>query len=51
MELLSEVRALAQILNFALSREREQENQREILRSSAPNWNNQVSAVSNNPSA
>ena len=36
MELLSEVRKSAQVLNFALSRERGQENQREILSSSAP---------------
>ena len=48
MELLSEVRTPAKVLNFALFRERVQENQREILRSSAPNWNNQVSAVSKN---
>ena len=47
MELLSEVRTPAQVLNFALSRERGQENKREILRSSAPNRNNKVSAVSN----
>ena len=45
MELLSEVRTPAQVLNFALSRERGQENQKEILRSSAPNWNNQINAV------
>ena len=36
MELLSEVRTPAQVLNFALYRERVQENQKEILRSSAP---------------
>ena len=47
MELLSEVRTPAQVLNFALSRERGQENQKEILRSSAPNWNNQINAVNN----
>ena len=47
MELLSEVRTAAQVLNFALSRERGQENQKEILRSSAPNWNSQVNAVTN----
>ena len=47
MELLSEVRTAAQLLNFALSRERGQENQKEILRSSAPNWNNQVNAITN----
>ena len=39
MELLSEVRTPAQVLNFALSRERGQENQREILRSKPSNWN------------
>ena len=48
MELLSEVRSPAQVLNFALSRERGQEKQKEILRTSAPNWNNQVDAISNN---
>ena len=47
MELLSEVRTAAQVLKFALSRERGQENQKEILRSSAPNWNNQVNAITN----
>ena len=47
MELLSEVRTAAQVLNFALSRERGQKNQKEILRSSAPNWTNQVNAISN----
>ena len=48
MELLSEVRTPAQVLNFALSRERGQENQKEILCSSASNWNNQVNTISNN---
>ena len=47
MELLSEVRTPAQFLNFALSRARGQENQKEILWSSAPNWNNQINAVNN----
>ena len=47
MELLSEVRTAAQVLNFALSRERGQENQKEILRSSAPNWNSQVNTIMN----
>ena len=47
MELLSEVRTAAQVLNFALSRERGQENQKEILRTSAPNWNSQVNAITN----
>ena len=36
MELLSEVRTPAQFLNFAASRERGHENQREILRSKPP---------------
>ena len=44
MELLSEVRTPAQVLNFALSRERGQENQREILRANPSNWN-QVNAT------
>ena len=44
MKLLSEVRAPAQVLSFALSRERGQENQREILRSNPSNWN-QVNAT------
>ena len=44
MELLSEVRTPAQVLNFALSRERGQENQREILRANPFNWN-QVNAT------
>ena len=47
-ELLSEVRTPAQVLIFALSRERGQENQREIMRSSTTNWNTQVSAISYN---
>ena len=47
IELLSDVRTAAQVLNFALSRERRQENQREILRSSTTNWNTQVGAISN----
>ena len=45
MELLSEVRTPAQVLNFALSRERGQENQKEILRANPSNWN-QVNATS-----
>ena len=45
MELLSEVRTPAQVLNFALSRERGQENQKEILRANPANWN-QVNATS-----
>ena len=48
IELLSELRSPAQVLNFALSRERSQENQKEILRSSAPNWNNQINATNKN---
>ena len=51
MELLSEVRTPAQVLNYALSRERGQENQKEILRSSAPNWNNQINDVNNTRTA
>ena len=47
MELMSEVRTAAQVLNFALSRERGQENQKEILRTLAPNWNSQVNAITN----
>ena len=47
MELLSEVRTATQVLNFALSRESGQENQREILRSSTTDWNTQVGAISN----
>ena len=49
MEHLSEVRTPAQLQNFALSREQGQENQRQKLRSSTPNWNNQVSVIPNNP--
>ena len=48
-ELLSDVRTAAQVLNFALSRERGLDNQRELLRSSTSNWNAQVGAISNNP--
>ena len=48
MELLSEVRTAAQVLNIALSRDRGQENEKEILRTSAPNWNSQVNAIANN---
>ncbi|XP_075264825.1 uncharacterized protein LOC142356977 [Convolutriloba macropyga] len=48
MELSSEVRSPAQVLNFALSREMGQENQKEILRTSAPNWKNQKKAITNN---
>ena len=48
MELLFEVRTAAQVLNFALSRKRGQENQREILGSNATVWNSQVGVVTNN---
>ena len=44
MQLLSKVRTAAQVLNFALSRERGQENQREILRAN-PSNRNQVNAT------
>ena len=47
MELLSEVGTPAQVLCFAVSRERGQENQNKML-TSAPNWNNQVDAITNN---
>ena len=49
MELLSEVRTPAQVLNFALSQERGQENQTEILRSNPFN-RNQVNAKSQHTS-
>ena len=45
MELLSEVRKPAQVLNIALSEREILENQREILRSNQSNWN-QVNATS-----
>ena len=45
MELLSEVRTPAQVLNFALSRERGQENQRKTLQSHSAN-SNEVNATS-----
>ena len=48
MELLSEVRTPAQVLNFAISRERGQENQREILQANPSNWN-QVNATTQQP--
>ena len=44
MELLSEVCTPAQVLNFALPREKGQENQRDKLRSNPINWN-QVKAT------
>ena len=45
MDLLSEVRTLAQVLNIALSEREILENQREILRSNPFRWN-QVNATS-----
>ena len=48
MKLLSEVRTRAQVLNFALSRERGQENQRKYYAPQLQTENNQVSAVSIN---
>ena len=50
MELLSKVRTPAQKLNFALSKERGQENEKKNFRTSAPNWNNQINAIANNNS-
>ena len=46
MELLSEVRTPAQALNFALARERGQQNQEEILRGNNSNWNTTVAHLS-----
>ena len=48
MELLSEVRTPAQVLNFSISRERGQEHQKEILRANPSNWN-QVNATKQQP--
>ena len=48
IELRSVVRAPARVLNFALSSERGQEIEKENLHTSAPNWNNQVNAITNN---
>ena len=42
MELLSEMRTPAQALNYALARERGQQNQKEILRGNNSNWNTTV---------
>ena len=49
MELLSEVRTPAQVLNFALSRDRGREKQRETLRSNPSNWN-QINATTQHTS-
>ena len=48
MEYFSEIRTPAQVLNFALSCQRCQEKQSEILRSCALNWNNQKRVYLNN---
>ena len=46
MELLSEMRTPAQALNYALARERRQQNQKEILRGNNSNWNTTVAHLS-----
>ena len=46
MELLSEMRTLAQAFNYALARERGQQNQKEILRGNNSNWNTTVAHLS-----
>ena len=46
MELLSEVKTPAQALNYALARERGQQNQKEILRGNNSNWNTTVAHMS-----
>ena len=46
MELISEMRTPAQALNYALAREREQQNQKEILRGNNSNWNTTVAHLS-----
>ena len=46
MELLSEMRTPAQALNYALARERGQQNQKEILRGNNFNWNTTVAHMS-----
>ena len=46
MELLSEMRTPAQALNYALARERGQQNQKEILRGNNSNWNTTVAHLS-----
>ena len=45
-ELLSEMRTPAQALNYALARERGQQNQKEILRGNNSNWNTKVAHLS-----
>ena len=45
MELLSEVRTPDQVLKFALSRERGQENQKENLRANPSNWNQVIATT------
>ena len=46
MELLWEMRTPAQALNYALARERGQQNQKEILRGTNSNWNTTVAHLS-----
>ena len=46
MELLSEMRIPAQALNYALARQRGQQNQKEILRGNNSNWNTTVAHLS-----
>ena len=46
MELLSEMRTPAQALNYALARERGQQNQKEILRGNNSTWNTTVAHLS-----
>ena len=46
MELLAEVRTPAQALNYALARERGQQNQNKILRGNNSNWNTTVAHLS-----
>ena len=46
MELLSEMKTPAQALNYALARERGQQNQTEIHRGNDSNWNTTVSHMS-----
>ena len=50
MELLSETRTPAQALNYALSRERGQQNQKEILRGNNSNWSTTVAHLSSRKS-
>ena len=46
MELLSEMRTPAQALNYALAKDREQQNQKEIPRGNNSNWNTTVAHMS-----